>query len=358
MLSSHVLSGMSHRGLWAAVMLPLAWLYGWLSARHRSATLAQQEPLPVPVIVIGNVVLGGTGKTPIVAAVVAHLRRRGWRPGILSRGYGSNLTQTAEPLDVGPQTPVGACGDEPKWLHNETGVPVMVHPDRVLAAKTALSKHPHIDILVSDDGLQHLRLPRTVEIVVFDERGIGNGRLLPAGLLREPWDLRPRRQPVIGVINSQNGRAAAIPTPPSENTPFFNCQRSLADLFHRLDGEQQSRLTGAVQVVTAIAKPTVLIDMLRERGQRDGFHIDGIHVWPDHAALDRMDLSSVSAGTVICTAKDAVKLLANPSVDPKRCWIAPLTLSLNTEFWEALDAALPPQSTRSELSLPHGHKTT
>lgn len=350
-LTQTVLRAMQHRGLWSTVMRPVAWLYATLAARRRQQALAAQKPLPVPVIVVGNVVLGGTGKTPIVAAVVDHLKATGWVPAVISRGYGGGVRADQLPLSVNSVTPTDLCGDEPKWLHEVTGCPVVVHPDRVRAAAYCLSQFPNVDVLVSDDGLQHLALPRALELVVFDERGDGNGLQIPAGCLREPWINRPIRQPVLGVYNRlsvDSGRP--LPNGLSNRVPFYDCERRIMGDFMRADGlEVKSRLSGSVQVITAIAKPDVFWTMLQQRAHADGFVVEALHSWPDHSPLNRLKLPPTDRLQVVCTGKDAVKLREHPSIDLTRCWVAPLTVSLADSFWSAFDEALHAKNERTDL---------
>ena len=183
------------RGWLACGLLPVAACYGALLLLRRNAyRLGWRRPvrLPVPVVVVGNLVVGGAGKTPTVIAVVHALQRQGHVVGVVSRGYGRANSAT---LVVQPDTPVSDCGDEPLLLRLRTGVPVCVGRDRVAAGKALLQRHPEIDVIVSDDGLQHWRLARQAQILVFDERGAGNGWLLLVGrATRQPvGDGRPAR---------------------------------------------------------------------------------------------------------------------------------------------------------------------
>ncbi|MGH8481671.1 MAG: tetraacyldisaccharide 4'-kinase, partial [Nevskiaceae bacterium] len=165
---------------------PLAALFGFVARlrRRRQQAQAREQRLPVPVVVIGNIAVGGTGKTPFVIWLVERLREWGWRPGVVSRGYGGNAPRW--PQQVKPDSEPAVVGDEPVLIARRAGCPVFVGPDRVLAAQRLLASGG-VDIVVSDDGLQHYRLWRDLEIAVVDAtRGLGNGRLLPAGPLREP----------------------------------------------------------------------------------------------------------------------------------------------------------------------------
>ena len=341
-LARNLLHAMQQRGFWSLAMRPLAWLYGALATRQRRCALAAQVTLPVPVVVVGNVVMGGTGKTPIVAAIVNHLKANGWRPAVISRGYGGTLASARPPLFVNAATAADLCGDEPKWLYETTGVPVVVHRDRLAAAQHCLREAKNIDILVSDDGLQHLSLPRDLELVVFDERGEGNGLQLPAGPLREPWHGRPIRQPLLGIYNRTGDSPDRLPEGLSDQVPFYTCERRMVGDFVRVDGiEVRAQLSGAVQVFTAIAKPDAFLAMLQQRAQAEGFVIEAIHTWPDHAPLNRLALPPIGDLPVICTAKDAVKLRENTAIDLSQCWIAPLALSFSDAFWTVFDQALP-----------------
>ena len=175
----------STRGLVACSLLPLAGLFGVASAFRRwmyRSGLRRVERFPVRVIVVGNLIAGGAGKTPTVLALVRLLQSRGLAPAIVSRGYGGSASG---PIEVQTATSAQVSGDEPLLLRRRAGVPVFVGTDRVAAVRALLREHPGTDVVIADDGLQHHRLARDLQVLVFDERGVGNGWLLPAGPLRE-----------------------------------------------------------------------------------------------------------------------------------------------------------------------------
>lgn len=278
------------------LLRPLAALYGWISACRRTWLQARAVRLPVPVIVVGNISVGGTGKTPLVVWLVAQLRARGLRPGVVSRGYGGRAPQY--PLRVTAQTPVAQAGDEPLLIVQRTGVPLCVAPDRVAAAWQLL-REGEVDVLVSDDGLQHHRLARDLEICVVDgARGLGNGALLPAGPLREP----PQRLASVGLVlvNGPGWQPASGP-----------CHR-----FHLRAGPAQPLGAGAprpladfrgqaVHAVAGIGSPARFFTLLREGG------LELVeHPFPDHHAYRAADLDFGDMRPVLMTEKDAVKCRA------------------------------------------------
>ncbi len=235
------------RGLLAWLLWPLSLIYGLLvalrCALYRSG-LRRSTRLPVPVIVVGNVVAGGAGKTPVVLALVAHLQQQGVAVGVVSRGYGRSLPGC---LEVTPERSAQEVGDEPALIQRRSGVPVFVAARRAEAAAALLARYPQTRIIISDDGLQHLSLARDLEIGVFDDRGVGNGWLLPAGPLREPW---PRALDLL--LHTGNKPAFA----------GFCGQRRLADYAVRADGSRLdlARLTqanaGAIQADMPHCQPS------------------------------------------------------------------------------------------------------
>ncbi len=343
------------RGALATLLRPAAWLYGWLARRRRAAYLSDTTlvtRLPVPVIVVGNVIAGGAGKTPVAMAVIRHLQSRGLRPGLVSRGYG----RQGQAVLLLPDDPDPALhGDEPSLIRQATGVPVCVGADRAEAARHLLARHPRTDVLVCDDGLQHYALGRDVAIAVFDDRGTGNGWLLPAGPLREPWPPRviDHLSPHL-LLHQIHGQAPARPLPATPGIPVFRARRRLGDALRWADGRSTAlaELRGEPLILIAgIARPEVFFDMARERGLRPSRQI----ALPDHADAHQLDeaLSDV-AGEVLCTEKDAVKLfpwwraLPQPRREHLRIGAVPLVTDIDAGFFEALDSA---------LSSAHGHQT-
>lgn len=337
------------RGMLACLLWPLSRLYGLLAELRRLAFRAgyfRSERLPVPVLVVGNVVAGGAGKTPAVIALVQHLQARGLRVGVVSRGYGRTSPHC---LEVLPGTPIDASGDEPALIRRVTGAPVFVASRRVEAARALLAAHCQTQLIVCDDGLQHYALQRDVEIAVFDERGVGNGWLLPAGPLREPWPDRLQRGVRVGgrgidlVLHS--GAHAAF-----TGSSGFGSTRRLADHALRADGSRVALDSLAGQPLLAlagIAKPEAFFAMLRDRG----LMLAETRALPDHYSFDSYPRPQDKGYTVICTEKDAVKLFPRQA----NVLAVPLEFSPEPAFFTALDALLAPLL--SPLPSPHGHQT-
>jgi len=319
--------------LLAVSLLPLALLFGAVSAMRRAmyrVGLIHIHTLTVPVVVVGNLIAGGAGKTPTVLAIVELLRRRGFTPGIISRGYG-RVSQAV--LDVHANTAASECGDEPLLMKLRCSAPVCVGRDRVAAARELSRLHPTVNIIVSDDGLQHLRLGRTAQVLVFDERGAGNGWLLPAGPLRERV---PSRVPARSVV-LYNAPAASTPL---RGSVARRSLRGVVALQAWRSGKASSAsslaaLRGRCVVAAAgLAHPDRFFSMLREFG----LTITPLPL-PDHFDYRTLPWPAETADVVV-TEKDAVKL--DPSrLGRTRVWVAALDFSLDTEFETALLALLP-----------------
>ncbi len=310
------------RGAAAWALRPLSLLYGALRLAHRAPYalgLRRPRSAGVPVIVVGNVVAGGAGKTPVTLAIARHLRQRGWRPGIISRGYGRSTTDCREAF---PDSPASEVGDEPALLARASGVPVFVARERIEAARSLRARHPDVDVLLSDDGLQHLDLARDIELCVFNDEGVGNGWLLPAGPLREPW---PR--PVTAVVHA--GPA------PRGSAPAFAMQRQLADEAYNAQGQRMplAALRGqAFEAVAAVARPESFFAMLAGRGLRPA-HVQAL---PDHYNFESFRRLGLDDEPLVCTEKDAVKLWRTHP----QAWAVPLRLQLPESFWTLLDERL------------------
>ena len=332
------------RGAIARALWPLSLVFGGVSAARRALYrngLLRAPALGAPVIVVGNLIAGGAGKTPVVLALVTLLRDAGYTPGIVSRGYGGTAGGV---LALTPSTPAAECGDEPLLLHLRSHAPVVIGRDRVAAANELLRAFPAVDIVVSDDGLQHLRLARHAQVLVFDERGVGNGWLLPAGPLREHWPER-LHQGINLVLHTGLTPAFAGFTSSRKLTDYAVAADGSRVEFNALDHQPLVALAG-------IANPEAFFDMLRSRGLR----LEQTIALPDHHHFTMEDLSALTGCTVLCTEKDAVKLFALPGPASLKILAVPLEFSPEPAFFTALDALLAPLI--SQLPSDHGHQTT
>ena len=330
------------RGGLARLLWPLSLLYRAVVAGRRALFalgVLRAERVAVPVVVVGNLIAGGAGKTPAVLAVAAALRRRGWTPGIVSRGHGRAGGALVE---VAASTPAAECGDEPRLLHLRSGAPVMVGRDRPAAARALLRRHPAVDVVVSDDGLQHLRLARDAQLIVFDERGIGNGWLLPAGPLREPM---AREAPARSVVLYNA-------TAPSTAWPGSLARRALAGASALADWQAGAAPSAALLALlqerpllaaAGIARPGRFFAMLRERG----LQIDELPL-PDHYPFTTLPWPAHTRD-VIVTEKDAVKLVGpGTALGTTRVWVATLDFELAPACVDALARLLPTPPARRE----------
>lgn len=303
------------------------------------AGLLASHRLPVPVVVVGNVLLGGVGKTPIVMALAQHLQARGLRVGVISRGYGRHGQEVHEVSDT--SSPADA-GDEALLIARRCQVPVVVGADRPAAGRWLLQRHPETDVILSDDGLQHLALQHDLALCVFDERGLGNGWLFPAGPLREPWP-RPHQVPQ-WLLFSVPDAALAARRPDGQ---AFLLQRRLAECAYNAAGEKRPLSHWRAQpchALAAIAKPEAFFDMLRQHG----LQLDTPLALPDHDPLTSLPAAFGDGKDWLCTEKDASKLWpAYPQT-----WAVPLEVALPATLLAELDAAL-----EAKLSSSHGHKT-
>ncbi len=307
-------------------LYPLSLLFAALVALRRRLYrlgLLKAARLPVPVIVVGNLTVGGAGKTPLVLALVAWLRQAGYRPGLISRGYGG---AAREPMPVSADSDPALVGDEPVLLARRAACPVWIGRARAEAGRRLLARHPQVDVLLADDGLQHLALARDMEIVVVDgRRAFGNGRLLPAGPLREPLS----RLAGVDAVVVNGGSLPDLPVPTFamalRGAEFVN----LADPARVVDA---AHFHGRrLHALAGIGDPARFFERLRELG----LDIEA-HAFPDHHPYTAADLP---AGTLVMTQKDAVKCAAFARPDD---WFlsvdAELDAGLNTLLLQVMKA--------------------
>ncbi|MFS2036404.1 tetraacyldisaccharide 4'-kinase [Polaromonas sp. CT11-55] len=331
------------RGPLACLLWPLAQCYGLLVRLRRALYrrgILRSERFRVPVVVVGNVIAGGAGKTPLVIALVRHLQAQRVAVGVVSRGYGRTASGC---MEVTPAAPPSQTGDEPALIHRLTGAPVFVARRRTQALRALLAAHPETAVVICDDGLQHYALERDIEIATFDDRGIGNGWLLPAGPLREPWPARTRQDLDLVLHTGQR--------PAFEG---FGSSRQLADDAWSAGGEQVA-LTGLrgrpLTALAGIANPQAFFGMLADAG----LTLEASIALPDHHPFSEADLAGLQGRTVLCTEKDAVKLFALPAAAGLDLLAVPLVFSPEPAFFSAFDALLAPLL--SPVPSKHGHQT-
>jgi tetraacyldisaccharide 4'-kinase len=305
---------------WLPLLYPASWLLGGVARlRLRVFQLRAAVP-PVPVLVVGNITVGGTGKTPLVAGICDYLNQRGKRVVVISRGYGAHPPRY--PWAVEPDQSAAVAGDEPLLIRRRTGVPVVIDPKRARALQYAISEYQP-DVVISDDGLQHFALPRSVEIVVLDaDRGLGNGRCLPAGPLREPpsrldhvdflvLNGRPDvRWPSAQVMVLQSDDPINLKTGESMPMEEFSARHPLLHAFAGIGNPQRffSALTTWDIRVTG-------------------------HALADHHVFSAQDFAGLERHTIIMTEKDAVKCAAFAE---DNFWYLPVSARLPNVFLDDL----------------------
>ncbi len=309
---------------WQVVLRPFSWLFYILTAMRRLAyrlRLFKSLKLPVPVIIVGNINVGGTGKTPFVIWLVQQLRQNGWYPGIISRGYGGNVIHTHQVTkDSLPQQ----VGDEPVLLVQRTGLPLYVGRKRTRAARHLLRDYPECNLIISDDGLQHYALERDMEIVIIDgERIFGNGQLLPAGPLRET---SARLEEVDAVVFNSGAPAAG-----------GYLMHLVPDHLRKLRAPEErmelSELIGKrVHAVAGIGNPHRFFSQLEQLGL-----VVEAHPFPDHHAYSADDFQFAKDDIVLMTEKDAVKCT---TFARDNWWFMPITAEIDRALAEKILARL------------------
>lgn len=309
---------------------PLSWVYRLIISLRKAAYAIgfyKKSKLQRPVIVVGNITVGGTGKTPLVIYICQQLQQQGLQPGIISRGYGGSLNQG--PSVVTSESNPALLGDEAVMLAQRTRVPVVVARDRVAAGRALIKQFPECNVIVSDDGLQHFALGRDIEMVVIDgERAFGNQKLLPAGPLREP--LSRLREVDFVITNGERwvARDQISQTMKLKSLPLRNI----------LNPEQCVSLEAfkktTVHALAGIGNPQRFFSQLRSLGLSI-FE----HPFPDHYLYQVCDLQVGEGAVIVMTEKDAIKCkkIATP-----QCWYLPVEAELPEAFMPSLIQRLTP----------------
>ncbi len=311
------------RGIIALLLWPLSKLYGaLLNFRFGLYIMGykSQKQMTVPVIVVGNIFIGGTGKTPMVIWLVEFLRMHGWNPGVISRGYGADSETVREVNENALATEVG---DEPLLIAQSTACPIMVGRQRAAVAAHLLAHHPSVDIIISDDGMQHYGIARDVEILMFDQRGIGNGFLLPAGPLRETAS----RRRDFTILNSSLDQ---IPVGIGESIVQMRLQPGV--LTQLADSQSKSELIKMrgkkILAAAGIGHPRRFFELLASHG----LEFEPMPL-PDHFTYTSDLFEQKDAEIILITEKDAVKCrqLAGLKED-QRIWVVPVSAQIDAQF--------------------------
>lgn len=318
-----ILKAWQHKNLfYYLVLLPSSWLFflliqlrRWL---YRHGCLSSHK-LSVPVVIVGNINVGGSGKTPIVIWLVEQLKQHGYQPGVISRGYGRHakgihyLNQHSTPSEA---------GDEPLLIYQRSDCPVVVGADRVMAGKALLSAHPECDVIICDDGLQHYRLQRDIEIAVVDAQVL-HKKLLPAGPMREPV----ARLASVDFIISRD----------QVNVGSTYPMQLHADLFYNLLQPEQKVRAGAfngkqISAIAGIGQPDKFFQQLAAMG----LTVEEVP-FPDHHAYTSEDLDAISCEILLMTEKDAVKCRRFAK---KHYWVLPASAIVQGDLMVKLIASL------------------
>jgi tetraacyldisaccharide 4'-kinase len=346
------------QAVWLWLLLPISWLYGFITLLRRQAYktgLLSSYRAPIPVMVIGNISVGGSGKTPLIIALVSYLQKKGVKVGVISRGFGGDTSQM--PALVSATSLPHIVGDEPCLIAHMTGAAMAVCPNRQQAIATLLKAEPNLQLIIADDGLQHYALQRDIEWIVVDAaRGFGNKQLLPTGFLREPMSrleganvIYHEKPSTDSTQTSRSGNKIqsadrlTMHLQPAELQLLWNPTSSAAQL-NSVKPTNNSR----VHAVSGIGYPQRFFDTL----ESIGFEVIG-HPYPDHYDFSLAELLQYSDYPIIVTSKDAVKIsalladyIATQALNDEyvelvsRLWVLPVTAVLSENSYHNLDAQL------------------
>jgi tetraacyldisaccharide 4'-kinase len=341
-LESFFLSEWQQPSLWQYFLRPVSWLFGAIAAMRRalfSLGVLRKTNVGVPVIIVGNISVGGTGKTPLVVALAELLEQRGFQVGVITRGYRPRVVLARTLVAIVSQKGTVAASDEAMMMSQRLKAPVFANASRVEAARMLLKKYPQTNVIISDDGLQHYALHRDIELALVDgARGFGNGALMPAGPLREPPS---RLQSVSAIII--NGIAREGLSLDRLGPPLFAMTMG-HERFVPLKSDDamdpaefQSHLAGKrVHALAGIGNPARFFSHLESLGVK----CTATHVFPDHHPFGATDLALPDADIIVMTEKDAVKCGAFADV---RMWFMRVDAVLPSAFEEFVLAKLKPQ---------------
>lgn len=316
-------------GLANILLLPIGVLFQVIASIRRTAYslgLLQSHRLPVPVVVVGNITAGGSGKTPVVLLLAEQLCAAGFRPGIMSRGYGGSLSA---PKEVLPTSLATTCGDEPLLMARRALCPVWVGRDRVAVGKALLERHPQVNVLICDDGLQHYRLQRDIELVVLDRRGLRNGLPLPAGPLREPASRLSRVQAILAnegaTAQALHRQVAGVPWFDLRMQPkqWHKVMATTADVPRAATDVAQWN-DCAIDAIAGIGEPERFFEAVRSLGLEPL-----CTAFPDHHVFEAKDFSALRGEVLLMTEKDAVKCT---SIAPAKAWYLSIEATVNPDL--------------------------
>lgn len=340
MIESTFMHHWMHRRWLAYLLLPISCLLGVLiTFRRKLYTLdwLKSTRLPVPVLVVGNIFLGGTGKTPLTIFLLRALQQAGYKPGVISRGYGTDNANNFV-RHVSNNSIPGLVGDEPLLIVHRTQCPVVVGRDRAAAGHALLAAHPDVNVIISDDGLQHYALQRDIEIVLFDTRGGGNGYLLPAGPLREPMTRKSDFVVLNATQNEFPALSQSLLKAMNVQASHFACMQLIGQMAERLSDRSEkiplstliNHKDKTITAVAGIGNPARFFAMLRNAGL--SFQEVAL---PDHYDFAADSFDHIQADIILMTEKDAVKCVHFASLkNDSRLWVVPVTACIE-DAWIA-----------------------